>query len=252
MTEQDPRRAEAWTLRNARRLLSRALLVNRGLIFLVVAVGGLVYLAKQTYPWASGNLSDAEHAAKVLAILFGALWVLYQFVLRRAFESALLIEIGVRTLPMPPRHAVFVTVELSNVGGRRIIAAGRLRDSQKREYEQSIEYPCDLKIRALEEIPLSGCHADWWMKTKTKAQLAIPPVSVLEEYSTARGDIDFFMEPGERYSLGHVFVLPAGHYMAKVVFVGTRAGSSEYWSQITYFHVPETREPAEPAKVAAG
>jgi predicted DNA-binding WGR domain protein len=46
------------------------------------------------------------------------------------------------------------------------------------------------------------------------------------------------MEPGEKYNLGHVFVFPASHYAAKIVFVGDRATAAEFWSRIIYFGVP--------------
>lgn len=52
------------------------------------------------------------------------------------------------------------------------------------------------------------------------------------------------MEPGEKYVLGHVLVLPAGHYVAKIVFVGERATAAEYWSRIFYFSVPSHTESA--------
>jgi hypothetical protein len=50
------------------------------------------------------------------------------------------------------------------------------------------------------------------------------------------------MEPGEKYTIGTGFLLPQGHYVAKIVFIGSRATASEFWSRIVYFTVPETKQ----------
>jgi hypothetical protein len=76
-------------------------------------------------------------------------------------------------------------------------------------------------------------------------------ISVLYEYSRADQRIDFFMEPGEKYGLGHLFLLPPGHYAAKLVFIGERATAAEYWSRMFYFYVP-IRETGQVTDVVSG
>jgi hypothetical protein len=221
-------------------LALRWLHANRALaLFFCVgfATAGLLFRA-YPYPFLNG-LEDAEHEAKVLAILIGGLWVLYQFGLRRAFESGLSIKVKVRSAKMESvEYAVLIEIEFANVGSRRIVCAKRLLPSQIHDYEHSIEHPCDLELRPLKDLKRTGTHVDWWGTRGRK----FDHVSVLEEYSTRKGLIDFFMEPGEEYRIGQVFVLPSGHYLAKVVFVGNRLGAAEYWSQMTHFRVPENIE----------
>jgi len=217
----------------------RRMRVNRELIVLVSIGIVLTVLLIRASRMSDNHPGDAEHVAKILAIFGGGLWVLYQFVLRRAFESALVMSIAVRTNPMEAaQYAVYFEIELANVGGRRIVCAKRLLPKQIEDYEGSIRYPCDLQVRSLARIERSGPHVDWWRRQEQQ----FPPVSLLAEYSTADEAIDFFMEPGEKYMLGHVLVLGPGHYMAKIVFVGSRSGAAEYWSRMRYFHVPESSQ----------
>jgi hypothetical protein len=215
-------------------------------LVLVALIGMTTAVALfEEYP-GTDRMSDAVNAMKVFAALAGGAWVLYQFTLRRAFESALVMKVAVRAEPLGSRCAVFIAVRLLNAGKRRIVAAQRLTDAQKTDYENSIEFPCDLVIRKLAAVEPAPEYFDWWGDNMMgEWERESKHVPVLAEYSTADGDIDFFMEPKERYSLGHAFALPAGHYMAKVVFVGTRAGAAEYWSQMVYFHIPVSKDRQE-------
>src|SRR5439155_4201794 len=82
--------------------------------------------------------------------------------------------------------------------------------------------------------------AGWWPENRNLADIrGIPPhISLLYEYTHSDEKIDFSMEPGEKYTLSAILVLPSGHYAAKIVFVGERAKAAEYWSRIVYFCVP--------------
>jgi hypothetical protein len=188
-----------------------------------------------------GAMDNAEHAAKVIAILAGGVWVLYQFLLRRAFESTLSLDVTVTAVPSGNLYRAFVEIAIANTGNRRIYSAKKLSEKQKTEYEASIEYPCDLQIRNV-GAPNAKCfYWDWWAAPEERlAHLSRNDhVSVLSEFSLNDRTLDFFMEPGEKYRLGHLFELPAGYYAAKVVFVGARAGASEYWSRIFFFSIPD-------------
>lgn len=205
-----------------------------GIIALLIIAGVVIWSFVDP-----GAMGTAEHAAKVIAILAGGLWVLYQFALRRAFESTLVINVSVHSVPYGnDRYRAFVQVELANTANRRIYAAKRLSDAEKVEYEQSVTYPCDLQIRRVGDSNATYVYDDWWGSAKEHD--GAYHISVLAEYSLGDETIDFFMEPGEKYFLGHLFDMPSGHYVAKVVFVGSRAGAAEYWSRIVFFCVPHS------------
>ena len=186
-------------------------------------------------------VKDAAPALTALGILVGASWTLYQFVLRRSFETALSIDYVIDTRPIGDKFVVSLQVVLANIGNRRITAPGMLKAEEVADYENSVLYPCDLQIRTIVGPVDTPRFAGWW-STENQLLFAVPGIpehiSVLYEYTTADRKVDFFMEPGEKYNLGHVFVFPAGHYVAKVVFVGDRATAAEFWSRIIYFSVP--------------
>ena len=186
-----------------------------------------------------------EHALTALAILIGGFWTLYQFVLRKAFESALRIDVRVVSKPQERDHLVYVEVALTNIGARRIKAPETLTEAEITDYEKSIRYPADLQIKRI--VRKNPGFVGWWSKNQSGAaqdgtMLQVPNIpehiSLLYEYTRTDGRFDFFMEPSECCQLGTIFVLEEGHYAAKVVFVGSRASSAEFWSRIMYFHVP--------------
>ena len=80
--------------------------------------------------WGAEKFSSSVTA---LGILVGGSWTLYQFVLRRAFESALSIDYVLRTehAGMTAKNcAAFLDVVLENIGNRRITALGKLSQDQ--------------------------------------------------------------------------------------------------------------------------
>lgn len=217
----------------------------RGLEWLAgTCAAALIVAVVMLFTFDRGALGDAEHAAKVIAILAGGLWVLYQFALRRAFESTVLLTIDVRIVPSATDYRAFVEVGLTNTGNRRIYAAPKLSAEQCADYEDSVLYPCDLELRNMDAPRVVNYdYESWWPMPMglQKDRHGNPHVPVLAEYSLADGSVDFFMEPGEKYFLGHLFRLKSGYYMVKVVFVGTRAGAAEYWSRTSCFGVPDDR-----------
>jgi len=65
-------------------------------------------------------------------------------------------------------------------------------------------------------------------------------LNLLVEYEDPQhgNRVDFWLEPQECYHLGRIVILPTGHYLAKVTFVG--AGDDEdFWSRVQYFEVPK-------------
>jgi hypothetical protein len=225
----------------------------------ILAAAAVVFLLQCL---AAGRLDPKKFsdAATGLAILAGGGWTLYQFALRRAFESALSIDCHILTEPWkghsgePSKDEHFVVaidVVFSNIGNRSIFAPCKLKPKDVRAYEGAAKYPADLQIRRLPEKAEVGFVGWWYKKQKLQFIRSIPRhVPLLYEYTTKNGKVDFFMEPNEKYTLGTIFILPRGHYAAKIVFVGERKGAAEYWSRILYFPVPAPATPA-PAAISS-
>lgn len=199
------------------------------------------------------EMFDASNPVKSFGILGGilsAVWTFYLFLLRGSFETSLAMDLSVDAQPRDSQFVVYLQVKLSNIGGRRITAPPTLSSEQIKDYEHSVIFPCDLELRVLNGTISTPCFVGWWSKRAPLKNIeGIPThISVLYEYTRADEKVDFFMEPGESYVLGHVLVLPAGNYVAKLVFVGQRATAAEYWSRIFSFSVP--RLPVLPAETA--
>jgi hypothetical protein len=213
----------------------------------ILAAAAVVFLLQCLI---AGQLDPKKFSdvATGLAILAGGGWTLYQFALRRAFESALSIDCTVRTEPskhhsgepIEEHFVVAIEVVFTNIGNRRISAPPALTSKQIEDYQGAAKHPADLEIRQLpEEVSVPSFVGWWYKKQQLRTIPGIPEhVSLLYEYTKKDEKIDFFMEPGEKYALGTVFILPRGHYAAKIVFVGERKLAAEYWSRILYFHVP--------------
>jgi hypothetical protein len=114
-------------------------------------------------------------AFQALAFLVGGFWVLYQFVLRRSFESGLEIEVAVTTssASSPERVVVFIDVRLKNIGNRRITAPPNLADVQIDDFEHSVKYPGDLQIARIQ--PEHGEAFAGWFKGLETGILSLAP-----------------------------------------------------------------------------
>jgi hypothetical protein len=178
---------------------------------------------------------DWKDLLTAIAILVGGIWTFYQFALRKAFESALLIDVEPKTLAPGVSS---VRVRLENKGNRRITAPPELSPEQIRDYEDSVEFPADLQLRRVGAGKLDS-FIGWWGRTSDGSTATSPAhVSLLYEYTRSDGKVDFFMEPGEVYYFECAYRLTPGLYAVKVVFVGKRATAAEFWSRISFFHVP--------------
>lgn len=220
------------------RKLSEMVLTRPAAMFLVLLVLGLAVWALGLRHYADPK--DVSDAAAALAIIVGGAWTLYQFVLRRAFETSLQIEVAVRTNAFGEgKYIVYLQVTLTNSGARRITVPPVMSNAQIEDYEKSVRYPVDLQIKMVNERAKVPSFLGWWSAGKLNTIEGIPEhISLLYEYSFSDGTIDFFMESGEKYQVGSTFLLPAGHYVAKIVFVGERATAAEFWSRIFHFCVP--------------
>lgn len=208
-------------------------------VVLLLSVAAFWYFEIARAGW-----GDPSKAIAVLSTFVLGVWTLYLFLLRGSFETSLAIDLSVQSEPRDGQYVVFFQIKLDNIGGRRITAPSVLSQKQIVDYEDSVEFPCDLQLRTLRGATSTSRFVGWWSK-RDPLLSEIPGIpthiSVLYEYTRSDQRVDFFMEPGERYVLGHMFILPAGHYAAKLVFVGERATAAEYWSRIFYFCVPFDR-----------
>jgi hypothetical protein len=97
-------------------------------------------------------------------------------------------------------------------------------------------------------------YIDWWSsdaepialreltdreKSEPEPEKRMRHVPLLHEYELDGKGIEFFMEPGEECRVGVPLLLEPGHFLAKIVIVGERAGASEYWSRIVHIEAPE-------------
>jgi hypothetical protein len=209
-------------------------------LFLLLSVTVFWYFAIERH---GQNLGKA---VGVLGTFIAAVWTLYLFLLKGSFETSLGMSLSVETQQGDAQSVVSLQIELSNIGGRRITAPRELSAGQINDYEDSVLYPCDLEIRTLDGTTSTSRFVGWWSRRDSLLSPipGIPKhISVLYEYTRADQRVDFFMEPGEKYVLGHIFILPPGHYAAKLVFIGERATAAEYWSRIFYFYVPTQSNP---------
>ena len=96
--------------------------------------------------WAVSDAAAMNNAFQGLAFLVGGFWVLYQFVLRRSFESGLEIDVEVTTSPdsQAERFVAFVNVSIKNIGNRRITAPPNLSEADINDLEHSVAHPSDL------------------------------------------------------------------------------------------------------------
>jgi hypothetical protein len=179
----------------------------------------------------------ADHLATTIGILMGGGWVLYQYMIRRAGETGLSIDLLSTVSARPDgRRLLFLDVVFKNTGNARLDASVVSGDSLAEQFEGSVRFAGSLQLRKIEAPSLQAAtHVDWWGKEPGLLTSALPEVNLLTEYTDASGVAEFFMEPGEEYHLGTAFVVDPGAYLAKAVFVGQR--EAEYWSRIVHVRV---------------
>jgi hypothetical protein len=189
------------------------------------------------------TLSDyadlVEPIFKVLALLLGSSWVLYLYFTGRSGETGLLIEVVPKTVSAKETlRVVFLDVMPPPPAPCRVDASRTHPGELAPKFDKSINYAGSLKIRRIQvRVDARPSHVDWWGDDNPSIGAeTVSEINLLDEY-TADEEIppDFFMEPGEEYHLGACVLLPAGMYLAKVVFVGGR--NREFWSRIVSFCV---------------
>jgi hypothetical protein len=190
------------------------------------------------------RVSVVHDVVITLAALAGGLWALLRFKRERSDESALDMDVTVRAdrTATAGVSAVLLEAKLKNVGKTKIQANPTTKGSVAyTDAAEKIVYSGSLLIRSVPA--LAACvYVDWYDK---KGVLAIPgldEINLLSEYELPdRSDLlDFWMEPGEAYTLGRTILLPPGLYLAKVTFIGARDG--DFWTRVVQISVPASQE----------
>jgi hypothetical protein len=187
--------------------------------------------------WLRRWAESIEHLTVALASILGGLWVFFRFINERTLESALSIGIDASTLALDEKPLTFIEVTLSNLGKVRLQA--KPADPSGNAYEDEVEklkYSCGLSIKKLgATTDASNTLIDWFKDTNLDS---LGEFNLLNEYEDPENNniVDFWMEPGEIYYLGVPLRLPAGTYLAKVTFVGSRS-DKEFWSRIAIVEV---------------
>jgi hypothetical protein len=192
------------------------------------------------------NADTAQSLATAAGILIGGGWALYRFAIQRSRETALALDL---TTTSVQHHGdtwlVFFDVAFRNAGSV-LIAASRERpayndDRQRQQHTpgEVVQYGVDLKLRKMAEALPEYEFVSWWSNAKAgQWDTRITEVDLAEDYedpSTER--TDFWIEPGETAHVSAALVLPAGHFVAKVTFIGVNT-RKDFWSRSFLVTVP--------------
>jgi hypothetical protein len=188
----------------------------------------------------------------VAAIIGGAggIWAIYRWRKERGHETSLEINLNsTSTVYKNDLYLVFIDVSLKNVGKVRLIAKKKKYDSKITEpvYKDTMEtinHSLGLQLRAIRSDIDCSATLDWFSSNKLDAPKNIPNeinlFSDFEENGQDNQD-EIMIEPGTTNNFGYPFILPAGHYLAKVTFVGKRP-EIDFWRRLFYIHVPSSEK----------
>jgi hypothetical protein len=180
-----------------------------------------------------------------LAALVGGLWVILRLKRERTDEDALSIEVSSTTSPYGSEFSVFFDIRLHNVGKTKIQAKPS-RAKAEYAYDDSVEkllYSGSLQLQrvVITAVPAGGRVLDWFDKSgRLEAVPDLPEMNLLSCYEDPNNDnrVDFWMEPGEIYSVGASVILPAGLYLAKITFIASRSDRN-FWTRMIQLHIPK-------------
>ena len=218
-------------------------LPNSVVFFAIGAASAGVAFAGTEYPL---------HIAKLLldglqvgAVVYGVYWARQRFWLQRSDKAAVEIDVDLTISPHSGESLVFFDCVIANKG-RVVVTASPREPAWPSDGAELLQYGGSLLVRGFTGTA-TGRYVDWF-----GVGSALEPVSGLGEVNLLGAYTDprktnadsFWLEPGEKQHCGASVLLPAGVYVAKVTFVGTR-GWDEFWTRMVQFEVP-------PSSVATG
>ena len=190
-----------------------------------------------------------QHFMVGLAVIGGGLWALYQWRMQRAHETALEIDlVSTSTVFGNNLFLVFVDVSLKNVSKRKLGAKAKkyVGGSAEPVYKDTIEtiyHSLGLQLRSIKSDIKYSAALDWFTSNGLCTPENIPgEINLLIDYEIGQDEQEqMWIEPGETSHFGCAMILPAGHYLAKVTFIGIRTWT-DFWRRLFYIHVPALEE----------
>jgi len=178
----------------------------------------------------------------------GGIWAIYRWLIERGHETSLEIDLdSTCTVYRNDLYLVFIDVSLKNVGKVRLVA-----NPKKPVHEDTMEtinHSLSLQLRAIRSDIDCSASLDWFSSNKLDAPENIPDEINLfcdyEENGKDKQD-EIMIEPETTNNFGYPVVLPAGHYLAKVTFVGERT-KIDFYRRLFYIHVQSSEKQKEPA-----
>jgi len=122
------------------------------------------------------------------------------------------------------RYLTLIEIGLKNQGKVRLDARRCPYEHPKEGPEHNYKHGCSLKIREVPNIPGEGVHLDWFSDLPSRGWGKPIELNALSGYvkgvrrawgRTAKNQTDFWMEPGESYTLAVPVFLKAGNYFAR-------------------------------------
>jgi hypothetical protein len=177
-----------------------------------------------------------------LAAIAGFIWAIYRWWKERAHETSLEIDlVSTCTVYRNDLYLVFIDVSLKNVGKVRLVAHDRkITEPIHKDAMETINYSLGLQLMAIRSDIDCSAALDWFSSNMLDTPKNIPDeinlFSDFEENGKDKQD-EIMIEPGTTNNFGYPFILPAGHYLAKVTFIGKRS-KIDFWRRLFYINVP--------------
>jgi hypothetical protein len=178
-------------------------------------------------------------------------WAYYRWRKERGHETSLEISLdSTATFLRNDLYLVFIDVSLANVGKTKLAAKkkkckGNKADPVYEDKMETINHSLGLQLRAIRSDIDSSTAIDWF----TSKDMLFTPENIGDEINLfadfeliASDEPDEIMiEPGTTNHFGYALILPAGHYLAKVTFIGKRPGV-DFWRRLFHIQVQSSQK----------
>ena len=178
-----------------------------------------------------------------LGIVVGGWWTYTRFIRGRLDETALDIDLTYSTVDYKADDRLtFLNVIIKNQGKVKLRARERINPAYDHRSTDGIEhvyrFGLGVKIRKIPSDLSSNCWLDWYGDPELES--ALQEINLLKGYVKGEHQTDFWMEPGESYTLAAPVILADGSYLAMVTFIGASKKDDEFWQRIFLIQVPST------------
>ena len=203
----------------------------------------------------------------ILTLASSLYLVFYRFGLKREKYTFLDLRVDTKVVDtIRELLVVSITIQLENKGQTRIDARTQKNFNQFVNFLYSdsgdqCEHAGTLKIRAVPSLRQS-CVFDWYslqsikgiciLKDGEQTNDDLEQINYLAEFQDPikdYQDVDFWLEPSEKYDLRIMVALPPGLYAVKAYFLGkiTAHREDEYWSHTQLFSLKNPKAEDCPA-----